>query len=320
MASAFRSGKPHCGNPVSTGRVGRVAPRVLAAPELVELADFAGAVAQVVTSTLLDARNRVLVQERCNLTADWTVSGQGWLIQGRAPNSDKSMASVTFQVLEGLERGDVFGDLPTPLTIGREEDNQIRLNDERVSRFHAKIQEDGGRVILTDLESTNGTRVNGHPVKMRVLQIGDQVLIGRCLLLFGSVEEIQEQTGNGSGAVQRSHPDVTVAANASVSRDAGEEPSSAVLGDMFDEAPFPHGPPEPPGGLSPIQAAQVSDMLSYLQSQILRVLLHSQEFVPPQGDEAEPAMLTPKPTWHELQQLEMQLALYLKEVADPSRS
>lgn len=229
------------------------------------------------------------------------------------------MASVTFQVLEGLERGDVFDALPTPLTIGREEDNQIRLNDERVSRFHAKIQEDDGRVILTDLESTNGTRVNGHPVKMRVLQIGDQVLIGRCLLLYGSSDEIQRKVDNGSFVPRESRPELTVAANRSVPHDPDEEPSSAILGDVFDEIPFPHGPPEPPGGLSPVQAAQVSDMLAYLQSQILRVLLHSQELTPQQRDEGISGMLTPKATWHELQQLEMQLALYLKAVADPSR-
>ena len=73
------------------------------------------------------------------------------------------MASITLQVLEGMERGTVFDDLQTPISIGREEDNMIRLNDERVSRFHVKIQQDGDRIILTDLESTNGTRVNGHP-------------------------------------------------------------------------------------------------------------------------------------------------------------
>ncbi len=100
------------------------------------------------------------------------------------------MAKVTLQLLEGLERGLMFRDLPTPVTIGREDDNTVRLNDERVSRFHAKIQEDGGQIILTDLESTNGTRINGHPIQMRMLQIGDQIAIGRCLLLFGSPEEI----------------------------------------------------------------------------------------------------------------------------------
>src|ERR1700691_3013396 len=106
------------------------------------------------------------------------------------PRGRSFMAKVTLQLLEGLERGLMFRDLATPVTIGREDDNTVRLNDERVSRFHAKIQEDGGQIILTDLESTNGTRINGHPIQMRVLQIGDQIAIGRCLLLFGSPEEI----------------------------------------------------------------------------------------------------------------------------------
>ncbi len=88
------------------------------------------------------------------------------------------MALVTFQVLEGLERGLTFRDLPTPVTIGREEDNHIRLNDERVSRFHAKVQEDEGRIILTDLESTNGTRVNGRLVQSHPITAGDEIILG----------------------------------------------------------------------------------------------------------------------------------------------
>lgn len=227
------------------------------------------------------------------------------------------MASVTFQVLEGLERGNTYEDLPTPLTIGREEDNQIRLNDERVSRFHAKVQEDDGRIILTDLESTNGTRVNGHPVKMRVLQVGDQVLIGRCLLLYGSRDQIQRKVSFGLDPGMT--PEQTVASNGGRHADPDGDSSSAVSKDSFDEIPFPLGPPEPPASLSPVQAAQVSDMLAYVQSQILRVLVNSHEVVPQKPGPADAGMLTPAAVWHELQQLEMQLAMYMKAVADPSR-
>src|SRR5438270_1934241 len=109
------------------------------------------------------------------------------------------MTSVTFQVLEGVDKGRTFRQLATPVTIGREEGNLLRLNDERVSRFHAKIQQDNGDIILTDLESTNGTRVNGKVVQIRRLRPGDRVCVGRSLLLFGSNEQIAARLATLSG-------------------------------------------------------------------------------------------------------------------------
>ena len=45
------------------------------------------------------------------------------------------MNSVTLRVIDGADRGRVFENLETPITIGREEGNSVQLNDERVSRF-----------------------------------------------------------------------------------------------------------------------------------------------------------------------------------------
>ena len=89
------------------------------------------------------------------------------------------MTSVTIRVLEGMEQGKVFSRMSLPISIGREEENSIQLNDDHVSRFHAKIQDHSGRVILTDLESTNGTKVNGHWVQVRILRAGDVVGLRR---------------------------------------------------------------------------------------------------------------------------------------------
>ena len=99
--------------------------------------------------------------------------------------------TVTVQVLDGVDKGKVFRGLPVPLTIGREEGNLLRLNDERVSRYHAKVLLDGQDLVLTDMESTNGTRVNGHVIQIRRLRYGDRITVGRSLLLFGSDEEIK---------------------------------------------------------------------------------------------------------------------------------
>lgn len=223
------------------------------------------------------------------------------------------MSHVTFQVLEGLERGEVYWDLPTPVTIGREEDNHVRLNDERVSRFHAKVQEDEGKIILTDLESTNGTRVNGHPVKMRVLQIGDQVQIGRCLLLYGSPQQIEARIKEGG---RRWTGDQTLTTGSGGG--AGEaDPGSSVDADLFED-PFPHGPPELPQNLSGVQTAQLSDLLAYIHSRVLRVLLSVEE-IPDVPTDAAARMALPDAAWHELQELEMRLSTYMRGVADPGQ-
>src|SRR5687768_13640164 len=100
------------------------------------------------------------------------------------------MSAITLRVLDGADRGRVFTDLVPPVTIGREEGNSIQLNDERVSRYHIKIQEDHEKLVLTDLESTNGTKVNGEDIQLRILRFGDMITIGRSVLLFGSRDQI----------------------------------------------------------------------------------------------------------------------------------
>jgi pSer/pThr/pTyr-binding forkhead associated (FHA) protein len=61
------------------------------------------------------------------------------------------MNGITIRGLDGADRGRVFQNLAPPITIGREEGNTIQLNDERVSRYHVKIQEDHQRLVINDL-------------------------------------------------------------------------------------------------------------------------------------------------------------------------
>jgi hypothetical protein len=64
-------------------------------------------------------------------------------------------------------------------TIGRDDDNDITLDDREVSRRHAQVRGDGTRFVLVDLGSKNGTRLNGVPVAGAVaLADGDEVLVG----------------------------------------------------------------------------------------------------------------------------------------------
>jgi hypothetical protein len=71
-----------------------------------------------------------------------------------------------------------------PLVIGRLPECGVVLADSNVSRRHAELRRSGDTVVLTDLGSTNGTRVNGAPVRERVLVSGDEVSVGSTRLIF----------------------------------------------------------------------------------------------------------------------------------------
>ncbi|MEU9981612.1 DUF1707 and FHA domain-containing protein [Streptomyces sp. NPDC050856] len=69
---------------------------------------------------------------------------------------------------------------PYPLRIGRDPANGLRLSHDTVSRSHAELSLRGGRWVLRDLGSTNGTTVNGHRVTGEtVVRSGDMVSFGQ---------------------------------------------------------------------------------------------------------------------------------------------
>src|SRR5262249_24224764 len=186
------------------------------------------------------------------------------------------MPAVTFQVLEGIDKGRSFRELSTPVTIGREEGNVLRLNDERVSRFHAKVQHDNGEMILTDLESTNGTRVNGNVVQIRRLRPGDRVGLGRSLLLFGSEREINERIAALSavltptpGAAGINSLPATVHAQTLAAQFAHDQDFDLNVHDKITVAQgtlFLGSLPLPPlpQKMSPSQAARLAELLDFL--------------------------------------------------------
>jgi hypothetical protein len=76
-------------------------------------------------------------------------------------------------------------ELQTPVTLlGRGTDCDLRLVDPGVSRHHAELRVEDGQVVLVDLGSTNGTFVNGQPVRRVALTDGTRVTLGRTTLIF----------------------------------------------------------------------------------------------------------------------------------------
>ncbi len=68
--------------------------------------------------------------------------------------------------------------------IGREAGNRIQLHDTEVSRRHAEVRHVGEAYVLADLNSSNGTFVNNERVQQKELASGDQVQLGRTVMLF----------------------------------------------------------------------------------------------------------------------------------------
>ena len=217
------------------------------------------------------------------------------------------MAEVTLRILDGADRGRVYSSIGTPITIGREEGNVVQLNDDRVSRFHLKIQEDQERVVLTDLESTNGTKVNGEEIQLKILRHGDMICVGRSILLFGSPAEIGGRfpTLRDSVAEPESR-DLENASDSSVRFDLNwqdEEDLQATIHAIE--------PPELPSNLSPAQAAQLAEIVEYLHIRI-RHLLGSATM----KDDSEKVTLSAE-HWQHLLDLQSRLALYLRKIGDP---
>lgn len=220
--------------------------------------------------------------------------------------------SITLRVLDGADRGRVFGDLGPPVTIGREEGNSIQLNDERVSRFHLKIQEDHEKLVLTDLESTNGTKVNGEDIQLRILRFGDMIALGRSVLLFGSRDQIAGRLADmrKSGAAARGtiDPPHGKAAPGSLDFDLQWEEGEDLQATLHALEP-----PELPDRMSPGQAAQLAELIEYVHIR-LRHLLSSVE-TEGKGEQVKLDLRQ----WQGLLDLQGRLAEYLRAVSDPNR-
>ena len=233
---------------------------------------------------------------------------------------------ITFQVLDGIDKGRVFRDLPVPVTIGREEGNILRLNDERVSRYHAKVQYDSDDFILTDLESTNGTKVNGNIVQIRRLRFGDRVSVGRSLLLFGSNEEIAARMASLAGTVTK--PSLTSLAKQNPNDGLtvhtaadGEEGGNSIAFevDLEGKAHLTRDAlfignralPPMPLKLTPSQAARFAEILDFLH----QGMTDATENINAKDDGTQ--VILEYPDWQKVVAVQMLLARYLRLIAEP---
>jgi pSer/pThr/pTyr-binding forkhead associated (FHA) protein len=244
------------------------------------------------------------------------------------------MALVTLRVLDGPERGRIFNQMVMPVTLGREDGNSIQLNDERISRYHLRITEDGDAILLTDLQSTNGTRVNGEAIHLWRLRPGDLVSVGRSQILFGSATEIAERlrvlrkTGTDE-AIPMGCDGLQVVESALVSPEGGAKSSffnsSPLDAEIFrnltqDDIANLHklAAPELPVNLPLKQSAQLAEFLQYIQLRLRYLVTTVNAQNPDSNKDANVGSVSLEQyQWQNLLDLYGRIALYLHAVTDP---
>lgn len=90
----------------------------------------------------------------------------------------RSHADVSLRMLTGERAGKRFALGEGQSILGRSHDVDLQVDAPDVSRRHLKIEREGQSIRIVDLNSTNGTRVNGEPVTSATLRNGDELLVG----------------------------------------------------------------------------------------------------------------------------------------------
>ena len=99
--------------------------------------------------------------------------------------------SARIMAIAGQLEGAVFP-VEGEVSVGRDKTNAVAIDDRVLSRRHCLVYEDEGHFLIQDLNSSNGTYVNGLPVTRRVLQEGDQIKVGESVFLFSERDDASE--------------------------------------------------------------------------------------------------------------------------------
>jgi hypothetical protein len=97
-------------------------------------------------------------------------------------NLSPSLPRDAFLIVDGVR---IFPLDTATINIGRREDNQLLIDDPRVSRLHAQLRLVRGQYVIFDLDSTGGTFVNGHRIRQQALRAGDVISLAGVPLVYG---------------------------------------------------------------------------------------------------------------------------------------
>jgi hypothetical protein len=126
---------------------------------------------------LIDYETRIIV----SFSSETFTETRGMTIDSQSEDPVGNIPANAFLVLDGTK---IIPLNLTVLNIGRRLNNQVIINDKRVSRTHAQLRVTKGRFALFDLNSTGGTFVNGRRINQSILYPGDVISLAGVTLIY----------------------------------------------------------------------------------------------------------------------------------------
>jgi len=142
-------------------------------------------------------------------------------------------------VIRGNDQGFRFEIRETVVSIGRETSNVFQIHDPEVSRKHAEIRKSDRQDVLYDLKSSNGLFVNGKRVQSTPLHSGDQIQIGKTLLLYTKDAEKESSQGPLNVQINSDSIDPASAIIASVPKEEGTWLFDGLSSDLAENRQSP---------------------------------------------------------------------------------
>ena len=123
---------------------------------------------------------RVVASHKLEPVAE--TQGMQTSLYNEEPGEGENIPENAFLIIEGVKVHQLSDSV---VNIGRRLENQLVIDDPRVSRNHAQLRAIKGRFVLFDLNSTGGTFVNGQRTSQTVLYPGDVISLAGVALIFG---------------------------------------------------------------------------------------------------------------------------------------
>jgi diguanylate cyclase (GGDEF)-like protein len=133
------------------------------------------------------------------MAIDDTIIDTKKILKEKKRSEKKEDIKVNLTIIDGLEAsfGKTYSFFKNIIKIGRDESNDFPINDIKISKFHCEIKiensEKTPNIGLMDLNSTNGTYVNGQLIENTLLKSGDKIELGDVIIRYTLNDDIEEK-------------------------------------------------------------------------------------------------------------------------------